>query len=394
MEATVEADTGAEVEDPPQTETPESDKESTSEVDAGKAAATTDEPSKGEDEGQEAAGDEDEPEGWKNLVEKFDGDKDKIQQAFWRNNNEIARLAKELKDLKAKPDADRPTRTRVEPEPRATKAPSTAVEKPIEEHPAVVELETHISTLKGRIEALNQEGAERLTAIENQKERVAVLKHQVAEQGDLADEAIKTRLETAKERLQSLVEKHQDKGAERNSLRDQLAKAEGRREAVRGEALRERENQQKAAKEAQDFNESFPNEVDRLIVSASDEIGIPDKAEVREHLWNVVNAQMMVALWRLGKGYDVTEVEHEEMIHSFVEQYAKAHGYAKAKSFADTSRAKAAVSARTIKPGEPLKRAVAKAPVKPQVKPLQIGESGDPKLDAARRRLADKFPNL
>lgn len=388
MDATVETDP-AEVEDPPQTDAPESDKESPSD-DAGKTA--TEEPSEGESE-EAAAGDEDEPEGWRNLVEKFEGDKDKIQQAFWRNNNEIARLAKELKELKAKPAADRPTRTTVEPSPRATKAPSTA-EKPIEEHPAVVELETHISTLQGRIEALNTEGAASRQKIEDQKEKVSVLKYEVRQQGDLADQALKDRLDLAEERLAALQEKHQEKGHLRNSLVADLNKAEARREAVRGEALRDRERQQQAAKDAESFSESFPNEVDQLIVEVSDEIGIPDKAEVREHLWSVVNAQMCLALWRLGPGTDVTETEHEEMVRTFVGQYAKAHGYAKAKSFASTSREKAAVSARTIRPGEPLKRAAAKAPANAKPKPLQIGESGDPKLDAARRRMEARFPNL
>jgi hypothetical protein len=360
---------------PPADDATETDKSESPSATA-KAEAAAESPS-----GDAEADGESEPKEWVNLVSKYDGDKAKIGEEFWRATKANAELAKKVKELEAK------VATPVAPKPEDQKP----AEKPAADHPSIQKLESTITALEAETSTLSTQGSTKYAELQTQDKAILKLEARIEDQGELADDALKQRLELAKDRRENLATQLESLADRFKNKQERLEDLKGKREAVRAEADNESKRQAEQQQKDAEFSKEFPQEVDALIAQAADEIGLPQDDEIRQDLWETANTKLMAYLFKLGKGVILPDVDLKQVVHGYVERFAKTHGFASKTKFAETSREKAKVASRKITPGQPL--VTKKAPT-PSPWLVDDAVAKDSKLMAARARLAARLgPN-
>jgi hypothetical protein len=357
---------------PPADDAAESDKPESPSATA-KAEAAAESPS----DDAEADG-ESEPKEWVNLVGKFEGDKEKIGKEFWRYANSNAALAKsnadlakKVKDLEAKVAA--PAAPKDEPEPT----------KPAADHPSIQKLESTITALEEAQASLQSRGASKFTELQAQEKAIAKLEARIEDQGDLADESLKDRLDAAQRHRGVLAEQLMDLKDRFLEKKDRLEDAKSRREDVRAEAETESQRQKEQQAKEAEFRTEYPQRIDAMSTTMADELGVDSDPEIRQDLWETVNTKLMAKMFALGKGVEITATDEHALVKGYVERFVKTHGFASKKNFAGTSKEKAKVSQR-ITPGQPL------VPKRTHNLPPGLVDDAvakDPKLMAARQRM-------
>jgi len=334
---------------------------------------------------------EDDPE-WKNLSRKFAHIKNprdrraQIAKAYWGK----AKYAK-LQRLE-----NQALRRRL----RELESGKTTTKTEAQPHPDIVKADARIESLKVKDGEYQKRQAAAVDKVNETDRQLAIAKHELNrihpnedEEGDkkrLGERHVRDcerELESATDRYRTIVE-------DRNELREKMEAAQADRDWIEQFQTEQVSRQKNEQTTREQFNQEFPQQVDRLILKAAKGIGINTKEDkqLRRSLIRNVNRALILELGASGDT-DLAKVDLAGMVKGFVREYAIDRDLVKRKNFTRASREKLAA----VQPGRTGERkAPTSSPARPagSNKPVPVSlMGGDPtdKMAAARQRLVQRF---
>lgn len=306
-----------------------------------------------------ASGGEDEPEEWRKFLDKFKGDKAAAGKAWWEKNNYASQVTKERDELKARI---------TELEQRATQPTEPPEPEAIPED--LQKLDTYISSLKTKVEALPQKESELVKEIWSLNRDIAKAEARLEDADDL--DKPKRELELAKLQARQADRQQQlDAIPEiRERYETDLYRADRDRKAAEAFIQAEERARQEAGEKQTQWETSLVSEVNTLIPRIADELKLlsdPKDASIRSAMAEDVYEGLMADLWARANA-NIKEVNIQELIRARVEKWGKKHGLIQAAKLAQLSKEKTSVAGKPN--GTPAKT----APAPTTVKPLSIHE--------------------
>lgn len=291
---------------------------------------------------------EDEPEEWRNLVKKYNGDKAAAGKAFWETQNYASQVRRENEELK-----QRLAGLTQPPEPEAEElAPDLQV------------LDERLSALKEQIDG----HPKRLTELGIKANQLQIeiaryeTKAEMAGENEFERDKWEQKARLAKLHLEELGQKFSSAEKALPELKWEITKLNRERASIQRQIDSEKAREVQAQQKAQEFQESFPKQVDDYIKASADELGIPKDPKIRQVMWEQVNEALMVEFWRLeSKGILAKDVDVPGLVKAKVERYKKSADEARRVVFGQTSQAKlktqAALTGQKPQPAQKTPRA-------------------------------------
>lgn len=321
---------------------------------------------------------------WDNFEKKFQHIEDPeerrvaMAQAWWEKNNFASKTLKEKVALERKiAELEKTMKA-----PKEEAAPDKDLPPPQE----IAELDARITEIYHQDQALIKEADQALVGLNTVDTEIAKLEGKLEDAKEATDDARQARLEAAiasqQIKREGVLRDYKTALRERRTLARDYEKLGKERIWLDG-ALKDRSHRQAQEKrEAEEFREEFPEQVDRLIESAARRFDIP--AHLVEELSSEVGDGLMVDLWKLGEA-NLDDVELPELVANRVEKFARMRNIAERRKFADTSKAKLKVTTTGRAPGS-----APRAPGKPVSPDSMNRGQGTPKMQKARDYLLSK----
>lgn len=384
LDAPAESDSDASV---PEEELSESTSDETEETDGDSEAEAEgsddaeSEPSDSEKADQLPSDDDDDPE-WQNFQKKFShlkSDRDRraaMGRAWWEKTRYASQVRKENEELKARLA-------------RLEKPPEPAPDEPRQPPPELARIQQRIETLVAKDQAVQEQQNKALISLSASDKEVAVIEDRLKDADEYQKAILEQRLETAKVRRESILNRWADLNEKREAISLEMEQRITDRDWT-AKFLQDKANrEQLERRDIESFNAEFPKHVDKLIVSAADDLGAPKDQKIRQSLWKTVNRAMMVDLLKLGeKGLDSVNVP--SMVRAHVKEYLEDRDLVGRSKFVKASAEKLKVAGREA--GKPPAGRPASAAMRPPVPPALLSQ-GDttPAMRAARERLTKRF---
>jgi hypothetical protein len=356
----------------PETEVEEGSDPSTDETDADTPETGTD-----PDEAQAA----DEPEDYRKLLDKFGGDKGKVANEFWQAKNALSAAAKEKRELEARlKELEGRTRQPAQPEKPA---------EPPQPHPDIKRLDERITAFSQRGTEIEAEQRQILIDLGN-----ATVERQVRERQLKAGEEFLSPEVKAEMRAELRAWEAEEKRLQREFRQNELTKVDvqdrldrlNHEKAFAAKHLEgEKARQEQAERERETFFEEFPQTIDQNITNICNELKVSDDKDIREFVWSSTYAHLVNLLSPYnGQGIASDQVDYEGVIKAHIERTMKVFDQIGRGAVGKLSKAKLTVS----KPaGAPRPATTPSNPANPS---QPYDRDSDPKLIAARQRLAER----
>lgn len=319
--------------------------------------------------------DEDDDESWKNFTKKFGhfkSERDRraaMGRAYWDKTNYASRVRKENEELRARVAA-----LDSKKEPERTEPPPP--------HPDVQKLSGRIESLEQKGEQLQVRAQDTLIKLAESDKAIARLEAKMEDAEDYEKQILSAKMETATIKRETLLQRYADLNEKAESLSFDLERLSQDREWLM-RALKDQEtNRQREAREAEEFEREFPEEVASLIQQAAAEAEVPK--EFLASAMKSVNKSLLLDLWNLGDA-DISTVDMPGLVRAHLDEYLKDRDLAERHRFAKKSKEKRQVTRGMSDASR--KGTIPRKPIDPGA--LNQGDLG-PKMAAARARLAGK----
>jgi hypothetical protein len=294
-----------------------------------------DEPEQHEDE-PKADPEDDESEDWKNLKKKYPTADEKtlraiVAERYWDQTKTLSRLQRENEELRERSKAP------------PAKTPPEKQEDPPPPHPDLQEVDQRINRLATRettiIQAL-QSGAEELAkldrTIQQWKGRLEIV-------ADHEKDTVQARIDAMESTYRTGYNQFIANRDRLDDVRDSLSGAKKERtwteKLIRDAEAKSKSEKEKAASDVQQTVEK----VDKLIIETAKAMGFPADPVLMQDLWDTVSARVTVFFGK-NREMPLTEIDVPNLVKENIERYMKTHKVMASRSFAERSRAKAAVS--------------------------------------------------
>lgn len=332
------------------------------------------------DEEPEPPSDDEDDEAWKNFQKKFEhfkSERDRkaaMGRAWWEKTRYASTIRKENEELKVRLA-------------RLEGARDEKPETPPAPPPELARIDGRIQELYTKDQKVQEQQNASLIALSQADKDLAIIEDRLKDPDtdEYRKAILEQKLETAKIRREHALDKVVNLGERRQSIslemEQRLSDRDWTQKFLQEKATREQDEQRNAS----EFDEQFPVEVDRLIFSAADDLGAPKDDKVRKSLWRAVNRAVMVDLMRAGDE-GIQEVNVPAMVRLRVKEHLEDLDLARRKTFTKTSSDKLQASSRPQTPAAP-------APAKPKVVSAALLTQGglSPAMRRARQILTQRF---